>query len=132
MYNEIINAAIEAMKFAYSPYSHFKVGAALLCSDGTVYTGCNIENSSFGATCCAERIAFFEAVKNGKKEFSAICIVGGRDGEITDFCAPCGICRQVMCEFCSEDFKVVLYNGKEERVHSLGLLMPFGFTGEML
>ncbi len=132
MYTELINAAIDAMKCAYSPYSHFKVGAALLCGDGTVYTGCNIENSSFGATCCAERVAFFEAVKNGKNEFSAICIVGGSDGMITDFCSPCGICRQVMCEFCSEDFKIVLYNGKEERVYSLGSHMPFSFSGDIL
>lgn len=92
--------AKEARKNAYTPYSGFAVGAALLCKDGSVYAGCNIENAGFTATCCAERTAFFRAVNDGKRQFSAIAIAGGKAGEEpTQFCAPCGVCRQVMAEF---------------------------------
>lgn len=131
-YIELIEYATRAMKSAYSPYSDFKVGAAILCSDGSVYTGCNIENASFGATCCAERVALFEAVKSGKREFESICIVGGKDGEITDYCSPCGICRQVLSEFCNGDFKIILYNGTDMKEYTLKELLPMSFSGDQL
>lgn len=131
-YNELISIAVNAMKSAYAPYSEFTVGAALLSEDGTVYTGCNIENASYGATSCAERTAFYEAVKSGKRKFTAICIVGGKNGIIKDYCFPCGICRQVMAEFCKSDFRIVLFNGRENKIFELGSLLPFGFSGEVL
>ena len=104
-YQELIKQAIEARKQSYCPYSGFAVGAALLCGDGTVYTGCNIENASYSPTNCAERTAFFKAVSEGKREFVAIAIVGG--SEELQKCYPCGVCRQVMSEFCDELFEVV-------------------------
>ena len=131
-YIELIDYATRAMNSAYSPYSEFKVGATLLCADGSVYTGCNIENASFGATCCAERVALFEAVKSGKREFESICIVGGKDGEITDYCSPCGICRQVLSEFCKGDFKIILYNGTDVKEYTLEELLPMSFSGDEL
>ena len=93
--NKLVAKAKEALEYSYSPYSHFAVGAALLSTDGQVFTGCNIENSSFGATNCAERTAFFKAVSEGVKEFDVICIVGGKDGILTEYAPPCGVCRQV-------------------------------------
>ena len=109
---ELVNRAIEAREHAYVPYSHFAVGAALLTKDGKVYPGCNIENSSFGATNCAERTAFFSAVCAGEREFEAIAIVGGPEGKpVHELCAPCGICRQVMREFCNLKFKIYLSKG---------------------
>lgn len=120
--------AAEARLKAYSPYSSFCVGAALLCSDGTVYEGANIENSSYGATNCAERTAFFTALMEGKKDFTAIAIVGAkRREELSSFCAPCGICRQVMAEFCKADFEVLLYDGKDIRTFTLGDILPEAF-----
>lgn len=104
----LIAAAVEAMGHAYAPYSGYKVGAALLCADGTVYGGCNIENGSYGATNCAERTAFFKAVYDGHRDFSAIAVCGGKDGIISDVFPPCGICRQVMREFCEDNFKIYL------------------------
>ena len=106
---DLIKIALEARKFSYSPYSGFSVGAALLCDDGSVYTGCNIENSAFSPTNCAERTAFFKAVSEGKKEFLKIAVVGTDSSkEIPDnYCPPCGVCRQVMKEFCSEDFEII-------------------------
>ena len=106
--SKLASLAIEAMRRAYSPYSGYKVGAALLCADGTVYQGCNIENGSYGATNCAERTAFFKAVYDGHREFTAIAVCGGKDGVISDVFPPCGICRQVMREFCADDFRVYL------------------------
>ena len=106
--SELASLAIEAMSRAYAPYSGYKVGAALLCADGTVYQGCNIENGSYGATNCAERTAFFKAVYDGHREFTAIAVCGGKDGVISDVFPPCGICRQVMREFCANDFRVYL------------------------
>ena len=98
---QLVREALEAMHFAYVPYSGFTVGAALLTKSGKVYRGCNIENAAFGPSCCAERTAFFKAVSEGKRGFSAIAIVGGPAGkEPEDFCPPCGVCRQVMMEFC--------------------------------
>ena len=120
--------AAEARLKAYSPYSSFCVGAALLCSDGTVYEGANIENSSYGATNCAERTAFFTALMEGKKDFTAIAIVGAKRGEdLSSFCAPCGICRQVMAEFCKSDFEVLLYDGKDIKAFTLGDILPEAF-----
>jgi cytidine deaminase len=118
----------EARKKAYSPYSSFCVGAALLCADGTVYEGANIENSSYGATNCAERTAFFRAIMDGKREFTAIAVVGAKRGEeITSFCAPCGICRQVMAEFCDKTFEVLLFDGNEVRTYTLDGILPESF-----
>ncbi|MBR6238791.1 MAG: cytidine deaminase [Lachnospiraceae bacterium] len=127
-HKELISKAIEARKTAYAPYSEFTVGAALLCSDGTVYTGCNIENASYGATICAERTAFFKAVSEGAGDFEAIAIVGAPQGKEPDFCPPCGMCRQVMTEFCNpESFRIILSNGKEDRIYTLKEMMPYSF-----
>ena len=126
---ELSIAAIEAMKKSYSPYSKFTVGAALLTRDGKVYTGANIENASYTPTVCAERVAFFTALHNGETEFEAIAIVGGLGGDVQGICAPCGVCRQVMSEFCSPDFKVVLVKSNDadfEEV-TLGELLPYTF-----
>ncbi len=122
-------AAIEAMKRSYSPYSHFTVGAALLTKDGKIYTGANIENASYTPTVCAERNAIFTAVHNGEREFDALSIVGGHEGDVKGITAPCGVCRQVMSEFCSPDFKVILVtssNGDFEET-TLGELLPYTF-----
>lgn len=124
---ELINSALKIIKNSYSPYSDFKVGATLLCKNGKIYGGVNIENSSFGATVCAERTAFFSAISDNNTDFAKIAIVGGKNGEITDFCYPCGICRQVMSEFCNEDFEIVLYNGTEIKKIKLGSLLPKSF-----
>ena len=122
--------AIEAMGHAYVPYSGYKVGAALLCADGTVYQGCNIENASYGPTNCAERTAFFKAVYDGHREFTAIAICGGLGGKITNLCSPCGVCRQVMTEFCGADFMIHMTDSTSE-ITSLTLtqLMPLSFSG---
>ncbi len=125
---QLIEKAIEAMEKSYSPYSGFKVGAALLSKSGRVYTGCNIENASYSPTNCAERTAFFKAVSEGEREFTAIAVVGGKNGEITDFCYPCGVCRQVMAEFCSKDFMIILTDGKLTKACSLQQLLPEAFT----
>lgn len=126
---KLIDTAIEQLKFSYTPYSNFKVGAALLTSDGTVYTGCNIENAAYTPTNCAERTAFFKAVSEGVRDFSAICIVGGKDGILTEYTSPCGVCRQVMMEFCDpETFQIILAIDREHyRIYSLKELLPLGF-----
>ncbi len=124
---KLVLTAINAKETAYAPYSEFYVGAALLCSDGTVFTGCNIENISYSATVCAERTAFFKAVSEGKREFSAIAIAGGKKGE-SIFAYPCGVCRQVMAEFCKGNFKVIVVKSAEEyEVYSLSELIPKSF-----
>ena len=125
----LIKKAAEMLPYAYAPYSHFHVGAALLCADGSVYTGCNVENASYPAGNCAERTAIFKAVSEGKRDFTAICIVGGPDEEIRDFCPPCGICRQVMAEFCAPaSFEILLAKSPEEyRSCTLAELLPLGF-----
>jgi len=130
---ELAYLAFEAAERAYSPYSGFRVGAALLCADGSVYQGCNIENSSYSATVCAERVAFQKAVSEGKRDFAAIAIVGSSDGEYSSPCYPCGVCRQVMCEFCSkEDFKIILpfKENNELKFESFKLseLLPHSFS----
>lgn len=120
--------AIEARKSSYCPYSQFAVGAALLCEDGTVYQGCNIENAGYTATNCAERTAFFKAVSEGHRRFAAIAVAGGPQGkEPEDFCPPCGVCRQVMAEFCGPEFEIVLTNGREIRSMSFREFLPHPF-----
>ena len=120
--------AREAMTHAYAPYSGYKVGAALLCGDGTVYQGCNIENASFSPTNCAERTAFFKAIYDGHRTFTAIAICGGKDGVISGLFPPCGVCRQVMRELCEEDFRIYMVTptGYEER--TLAQLLPDSFS----
>ena len=119
---ELIGIAIQQLKFSYTPYSHFKVGAALLAENGTIYTGCNIENAAYSPTNCAERTAFFKAVSEGEKDFTAIAIVGSGGGYVS----PCGVCRQVMQEFCrSGEFQIILAKSPEDyRVYDLGELLP--------
>ena len=131
---QLIQTAINALPGSYAPYSHFQVAAALLCRDGTVYTGSNIENAAYSATVCAERSAFFRAINEGHREFAAIVICGGKEGIITDYCAPCGVCRQVMREFCSpEEFTVILAKSPEDyKEYTLKELLPLGFGPENL
>ena len=128
---ELILLAKEAMAKAYAPYSGFCVGAALLCADGTVYQGCNIENAAYSPTNCAERTAFFRAIYDGKREFTAIAVCGGKNREISGTVAPCGVCRQVMAEFCPPDFQIYLAkeNGAYE-TFSLQQLLPLSFTAQ--
>ena len=124
----LIDKAKEAMKNAYAPYSSFKVGAALLCDDKSIYTGCNIENSSFSPTVCAERVAIFKAVSDGKRDFSAIAVCGGKDGVLTDkFTTPCGVCRQVLSEFCKGDFKIYVCSKDDVKEYTLAGILPYGF-----
>lgn len=129
MVEKLIDTAIEQRKFSYTPYSNFKVGAALLTKSGKIYTGCNIENASYTPTNCAERTAFFKAVSEGVRDFQAICIVGGKDGKLTEYTAPCGVCRQVMMEFCNpKTFQIILAVDKERyEIYTLEELMPLGF-----
>lgn len=127
---ELIARALEARRMAYTPYSHFQVGAALLTKEKKVYQGCNIENAAYTPSNCAERTAFFKAVSEGEREFAAIAIVGGREGsETLDLCAPCGVCRQVMMEFCDYDsFQVILAKSEDEyEVYTLREILPMGF-----
>lgn len=128
---KLIALAKDAMQGAYAPYSGYKVGAALQCADGTVYTGCNIENSSFSPTICAERTAFAKAVSEGHREFTAIAVCGGKDGVITGFFPPCGVCRQVMREFCEDDF-IIYMVGPDNRYEELALsqLLPHSFSAK--
>ena len=132
---ELVRRALEARKKAYAPYSHWTVGAALLAADGTVYEGCNIENAAYTPTNCAERTAFFKAVSEGERSFVAIAVVGGREHEEPDaICAPCGVCRQVMMEFCDPDtFRVIL--GTKDGVQAsqtLKEMLPYGFGPDVL
>ena len=130
-YRALIEEAMAAKEMSYAPYSHFRVGAALLTKSGKVYRGCNIENVAFSPTNCAERTAFFKAVSEGEKEFAAIVVNGDAD----DFLYPCGVCRQVMVEFCDRDtFKVIVAkNADEYREYTLGELVPGAFdAGELV
>lgn len=133
-YDELVKKAIEMTNRSYAPYSHFHVGAALLAKDGSVWTGCNIENAAYGPSNCAERTAVFKAVSEGVLEFEAIAIAGGPEDQngkpvIQDFCPPCGVCRQVLSEFCKRDFKIILVNAKgEQKVFTLGELLPESFS----
>lgn len=117
---ELVKSAKDSLENSYSPYSNFKVGVALLTENGKIYTGVNIENSSYSATVCAERTAIFKAVSDGKTKFSKIAIVSSND----DFCYPCGVCRQVMAEFCSNDFEIILSSKNELKVFTLAELLP--------
>lgn len=125
----LIQTAIRQLDFSYTPYSQFKVGAALLAENGRVYTGCNIENAAYTPTNCAERTAFFKAVSEGVLDFRAICIVGGKNGVLTEYAPPCGVCRQVMMEFCDpETFEVILAVDEETyQVYTLKEILPAGF-----
>ena len=128
---KLMELAKEAMTHAYAPYSGFKVGAALLCADGTVYQGCNIENASYTPTICAERTAFFKAVYDRHRDFSAIAVCGGKNGVITDIFPPCGVCRQVMREFCEDDFLIYLIGADgtwQER--TLAQILPDSFSAK--
>lgn len=131
---ELIRAAIGAMGYAYTPYSGFQVGAALLTEEGKIYSGCNIENAAYSPTNCAERTAFFKAVSEGERHFAAICIVGGKNGVLTGYTAPCGVCRQVMGEFCDpKTFRVILAVDEENwKEYRLEELLPEGFGPENL
>ena len=131
---ELIQIAHKARAMSYSPYSGFSVGAALLCKSGKVYMGCNIENSAYSPSNCAERTAFFTAVCAGEREFEKIAVVGAKHGESAEApCAPCGVCRQVMLEFCDpEIFSVVLQNGNDTRSYLLKELIPASFTSDNL
>ncbi len=129
---ELIQAAADARRFSYSPYSHFRVGAAILTKTGKVYTGCNVENAAYSPTNCAERTAIFKAVSEGEREFAKIAIVGGPEGGISGFCAPCGVCRQVMAEFCPPDFPVLLGTPDGFSEYTLDSLLPYSFTDKDL
>ena len=131
----LMRTAIQAREYSYSPYSKFRVGAALLCADGSVYTGCNMENAAFTPGICAERTAIYKAVSEGKREFQAIAIVGGALGqEALSVTAPCGVCRQVMREFCDpESFRIILGTGEEDlHIYLLKELLPLSFGPENL
>jgi cytidine deaminase len=125
---ELIRLAEEAMTRAYAPYSHFRVGAALLTDDGTVYTGCNIENAAYSPTICAERAAFAAAVSAGHRKFTKIAVVGGMEGKLSSYTFPCGVCRQVMREFCKDDFTVYLIGAGETKTRTLSQLLPDSFS----
>lgn len=126
---KLIKKAIEMLNFSYAPYSNFHVGAALLTSEGEIYTGCNIENAAYGPSNCAERTAIFKAVSEGKKEFEAIAVAGGKNGKIENFCPPCGVCRQVLAEFCKKDFEIVLAKSTNEyKIMTLEQLLPESFS----
>ena len=130
--DELMDMAAEMRSKAYTPYSNYKVGAALLTKDGKVYTGCNIESATHTPTVCAERTAFFKAISEGDTEFAKLAIAGGRVGEISDFCAPCGVCRQVMAEFCDGDFILVLGKPGDHKEYRLSEVLPFMFTKKEL
>lgn len=126
---EMIQSAIDMLAYSYTPYSNFKVAAALHSKKGSIYKGCNIENAAYTPTNCAERTAFFKAVSEGVKEFDGIVIVGGKDGNLSDYCPPCGVCRQVMMEFCDPDtFEVILAKTVDDyKVYTLKEILPLGF-----
>ncbi len=130
---KLLEKANSVRRYSYAPYSGFSVGAALLCSDGTIYTGVNVENSSYPAGICAERTAFAKAISENQMSFTAIAIVGEKEcvpGPTAE-CFPCGICRQFMSEFCGKDFEIITSNGEEYKVYTLGELLPFSFSLEL-
>lgn len=124
---ELLLKAVEARSFAYAPYSNHKVGAALLGKSGKIYTGCNVENAAYTPTNCAERTAIFKAVSEGELEFTAIAIVGGLGDALSELCAPCGVCRQVLAEFCSGELRVIMGTPENIKVSTLDELLPFSF-----
>ncbi len=127
-YKKLIEKAKEALENAHVPYSHYTVGAAVLTEDGNVYSGCNIENASYGATVCAERVAIFKAVSNGEKKMKAIALVTGAG----DFPTPCGICRQVMAEFAMDDFEIIMSNDEKTEIYKMDEILPLSFTSKNL
>ena len=128
---ELISLAKKAAEKAYVPYSGYTVGAALLCKNGNIYLGCNIENAAYSPTNCAERTAFFKAVSEGEREFEAIAVVGGKECDFKDYFTPCGVCRQVMKEFCDNDFTILVgKNGDDYLKTTLQQLLPFGFSSD--
>ena len=128
-YKKLVDDAFNMLNFSYAPYSHFHVGAALLTADGHIFTGCNVENAAYGPSNCAERTAVFKAVSEGYKDFSAIAIVGGQNGKVTEFCSPCGVCRQVLAEFCNKDFEIILADSPDNwKIFTLGQLLPESFS----
>lgn len=130
----LVQAALDARRNAYVPYSHYAVGASLLTEEGEIFSGCNIENASYGAANCAERTAFFRAVSLGKRKFRAIAVAGGMEGEQPEeYAYPCGICRQVMREFCEDDFKIIVARSMNDfREYRLDEILPFGFGGDSI
>ena len=124
---ELLLKAIEARSYAYAPYSNHKVGAALVGKSGNIYTGCNVENAAYTPTNCAERTALFKAVSEGEREFVAIAVVGGIGDELAKMCAPCGVCRQVLAEFCGNDFKIILGTPEKIIVTTLAEILPYSF-----
>ena len=132
LYQSLMETAAAAREFSYSPYSGYRVGAALLGKSGKVYGGCNVENVGYTPTNCAERTAIFKAVSEGEREFSAIAVIGGSGETVDPACAPCGVCRQVLAEFCSPDLPVILGSPAHWRVVTLGELLPLAFTKENL
>ena len=128
VYEKLLKKAASAREAAYVPYSKYAVGAALLCEDGRIYTGCNIENATFTPTVCAERTAFFKAVSEGERRFVMIAIVGGKVGESAGFAPPCGVCRQVMAEFCRDNFEIILLKDGRPYVTTLLAALPDRFT----
>lgn len=129
---DLCRLAIKAMENSYSPYSDYRVGAALLTETGKVYTGCNIDNSAFSPTCCAERTAVFKAVSEGERAFSKIAIAGGKRGEgLNETISPCGVCRQVLAEFCRPDFEILLVISEDDyKATTLGELLPLAFSSD--
>lgn len=126
---ELCTLAVKAMENAYVPYSGYKVGAALLTKSGKIYTGCNIENASYSPTVCAERTAIFKAVSEGEREFLKIAVAGGKNGEITGEFPPCGVCRQVMAEFCGADFEILVVKGENSFMkYKFSEILPFSFN----
>ena len=127
LYQSLMETAAAAREFSYSPYSGYRVGAALLGKSGKVYGGCNVENAGYTPTNCAERTAIFKAVSEGEREFSAIAVIGGSGETVDPACAPCGVCRQVMAEFCGGEFRVILGNSDGLEAHTLAQLFPLAF-----
>lgn len=131
-YKRLMNLANDMRAHSHVPYSHYRVGAVLVGKSGKEYTGCNLENAAYSPSICAERTAFAKAVSEGEKEFKCIAIVGGREGEISPDCSPCGVCRQVMAEFCGKDFEVVLGTPDDFKVYTLEEILPLTFTSKEL
>ena len=130
---ELITKAIDSMQNSYSPYSEFKVGAALLTAEGEVYTGCNVENASYSMTICAERTAFLKAVSDNKRSFSKLAIIAGKHGVVSDYTSPCGACLQVIREFCDDDFEIILAKSNDDyKVYKLSELLPHSFNSQNL
>jgi len=129
MYKQLMEKAVEARKMAYAPYSKYMVGACLRAKSGKTYGGCNVENAAYTPTNCAERTAFFKAISEGEREFDAIAIVAGKEGEaLSKNCTPCGVCRQVMTEFCDSDFKIILGTPEDFKVYTLDEIIPLRFN----